>query len=282
MNKSYRIVWNHVRNCLMVVSETTKSRGKGAASKAVVETVAAAVMALGSAVPTGVGVVGALSSIDAQATAYNITTNTSTPLDLASGDSVDVATSGTISTDTAIGNEAVAASGISGVQWITNSGLIQRITPSAQQFRPTILISNSVLNGGIFNSGSIWGYTALQINHSTISGGLVNTGSIGSNGFRGVLVDYSSISGISNTGTIRPLHVSYSTIGGDFVNNGLIADDLVFSNSKIDGSILNTGKAFWSLTLQNTTVAGSVSNSGTIEGVVTLGGALVLGSFINS
>lgn len=49
MNKSYRIVWNKARNCLMVVAEFAASQGKGkSVGGAVIGAVAAAVMALGA------------------------------------------------------------------------------------------------------------------------------------------------------------------------------------------------------------------------------------------
>jgi hypothetical protein len=36
MNKTYRIVWNKTRNCLMVVGENAKSADKSAGTKKVV------------------------------------------------------------------------------------------------------------------------------------------------------------------------------------------------------------------------------------------------------
>ena len=48
MNKTYRIVWNKARNCLMVVGENAKSQGKGAGNKKpLVNAVTAALLALG-------------------------------------------------------------------------------------------------------------------------------------------------------------------------------------------------------------------------------------------
>jgi|TARA_B110000503_G_scaffold142265_1_gene238503 hypothetical protein len=48
MNKTYRIVYNKARNCLMVVGEDAKSQGKGAGNKKpLVNALTAALLALG-------------------------------------------------------------------------------------------------------------------------------------------------------------------------------------------------------------------------------------------
>ena len=48
MNKTYRIVWNKARNCLMVVGENAKSQGKGTGNKKpLVNAVTAALLTLG-------------------------------------------------------------------------------------------------------------------------------------------------------------------------------------------------------------------------------------------
>ena len=60
MNKTYRIIWNKARNCLMVVGENAKSQGKGTGNKKpLVNAVTAALLALGGSNAVAADVYGA-------------------------------------------------------------------------------------------------------------------------------------------------------------------------------------------------------------------------------
>ena len=277
MNKSYRIVWNHVRNCLMVVSEATKSRGKGAASKAVVETVAAALMALGVA--------------NAMATAITVPGTYASPygstISLANGDSLSILNNGTVALGGYL-NPAINVNGVNNIGFISNSG---SISIARHTNAPAVLLRNATVVGGVYNSGTIIATPAIAISNSTVAGGISNTGVLSysdGQGYGLAIANASIASGIVNSGNIYKLTIKTgSTVTGGIVNSasGLIAEQLSLTNASLSGGILNQGRIYWSLGLISSQVSGDINNTGSIEGgvgpAVSISGSTILGSFIN-
>ena len=130
MNKTYRIVWNKARNCLMVVGENAKSQGKGAGNKKpLVNAVTAALLALGGS--------------NAVAADILITTPTTTTQTLGSGQSILVDGSGTNTGSIIVSNTAISVLNGTSAGAITNSGTISSWVG--------IYAANSTLKGGINN-----------------------------------------------------------------------------------------------------------------------------------
>ena len=270
MNKTYRIVWNKARNCLMVVGENAKSQGKGAGNKKpLVNAVTAALLALGGS--------------NALAADILITTLTTTAQTLGSGQSILVDGSGTntgsIDTDSnaailvPIGTSAVA---------ITNSGSIGGLTYGIDATRST-------LTGSINNSGSISGGFGIYANQSTLTGGIDNTGSIsvGSGGFAGIAAGASTLTGgITNSGTISGgyygIYANSSTLTGGINNSGTISGGrygIHATQSSLEDGITNSGSISGSYGIvldSSSTLEGGITNSGSIIATATTGKAIVL------
>ena len=293
MNKTYRIVWNKARNCLMVVGENAKSQGKGAGNKKpLVNAVTAALLALGGS--------------NAVAADIIITTPTTTAQTLGSGQSILVdgispnAGSIIVSSSTAISvtngtsagaitNSGSISGGWTGIgAWssiltggITNTGTI---SGGAEGLA---IESGSTLSGGINNSGSIiatatTGKAIVLSTSSELNGGIINSGTI-SGALEGIGVYASNLSdGITNsvTGTIsggaEGLAIeSGSTLSGGINNSGSIiatainGKALKVSQSALSGGIQNTGEINGNsagLGIYQSEFLGSINNSGSITG----------------
>ncbi|BBU71526.1 hypothetical protein ICHIJ1_14450 [Fluviibacter phosphoraccumulans] len=298
MNKSYRIVWNKVRNCVMVVSETTKSHGKAGKTGAVVTTIAAAVMALGAASQT------------AQATDYVVPGGPvpsgyvyGSQLTMGTGDTLTVANNGSISANAI--NEAgvnllqvtagVLPSGIS----ILNEGSIYGSLHG-------ISVANSTVAGYISNSGTITGGlgVALYFNDSSI-GGIVNAGYAGSGAYAINLGVNNYISGGINNLAGATLYASgpaginvgsRNTIDGGITNSGnIIADQGIVIGSTfgllpvlINGDIVSNANATivapnGAINVANATIVGSIINAGVIAGPgIALNSVSLSGGIYNS
>lgn len=291
MNKSYRIVWNRVRNCLMVVSETTKSCGKaGNSSVAVVASVAAAVMAI------GVG--------EAQATNTDYVIPSSshgythgTTLDLQTGDTLHVESNGSVGGNV---TNAVTASGVVLSNTVTGTSLSILNEGSITANSTAVLLQASTVIGGISNSGiirAVSNNTAFKLFNSTISGGITNSGSIFGASHAGVSFIHSALSGgIVNSGSIAGGNwgislINGSSLSGGLSNSGTIQGDAQFgigvSQSALSGGISNSGVITSSgvngvgITVVLGTLSGGVTNSGTVQGgkngVLITGGSLAGG-----
>ena len=261
MNKTYRIVWNKARNCLMVVGENAKSQGKGAGNKKpLVNAVTAALLALGGS--------------NAVADDITITGTVTTTQTLRSGQSILVDGSGTntgsIDTDSnaailvPIGTSAVA---------ITNSGSILGLTYG-------IYARSSTLTGGITNTGTISGSSGgIFANQSTLTGGINNSDSIsvGSGGFAGIAAGASTLTGgITNSGTISGgyygIYANSSTLTGGINNSGMISGGLYgihATQSSLEDGITNSGSISGSYGIvldSSSTLTGGITNSGSISG----------------
>ncbi len=295
MNKSYRIVWNRLRNCLMVVSEAAKSQGKSGGKKAaVVGAVSAAIMGIGGqsalllntlatsgvatmAQPAIVGgaVVAAglgLMASPVQATTTIISTLVTMPVILSNGDSLLVTNTGTISV-TATGSNAVYIPNGNTVNFINNSG-------SVAGGWAGIKVQQSTLSGGTSNSGSVAGgyIGVLYTSQSSLNGGFANTGSI-NGGWDGIVFEKQSnlSGGIVNSGRIeginnRGINVEQSSLSGGLDNSGYIVGSgkgvSVFQSSLDDG-IANSGSIVGGgtgINLQSTNLNGGITNTGSIAG----------------
>lgn len=242
MNKSYQIVWNHARNCLMAVSEVCKSRGKSASSKKIViASVAVAVIAL------GVG--------QAMAATIDISSSSTVARNLNAGDALIVESGGSLTT----GGNAVSVNGVvstgvvsgSAISGANGSSIFNAGTISSNNFG--VYVYNSTIVGSIVNNGTIQSNStnALSLSYNTtLTGGITNTGSILGLGGNGILFEGLSIpGGIINTGTI-------SGTGSDgLLNFGTI--------SYITNTGAITGPAF----------AAGINNFGTITTLNNLQGA---------
>ena len=281
MNKTYRIVWNKARNCLMVVGENAKSQGKGAGNKKpLVNAVTAALLALGGS--------------NAVAADILITTPTKTAQTLGSGQSILVDGSGT-NTGSIItaSNTAISVPIGTSAGAITNSGTI------TGNYRG-IVANQSAFTGGITNSGLISGTSDAGIwltDSSTLTGAINNSGTI-SGGINGIVANRSTLTGgIDNSGTISGNYLgivaSNSTLTGSITNSGTIKSDyygIVASNSTLKGGITNSGSisggGYYGIAAVGSTLKGGITNSGSISGGGYYGiaavGSTLEGGIINS
>jgi hypothetical protein len=225
MNRIYRLVFSKSLGALVAVSEITKGKGKGGGKSSVVGAVVsaatlAATLAIGenalaqSACPPEIN--GAYASC-------TIPT-----------DGVVIGSPGNISgADYAL---TLTSGGIAGA--VSNAGtLIGNLTAIR-------ITSNSVLNGGIINNGSIFGADGSGIDvggGSTVTGGIANiTGGIISGNSVGISIRSGStiLGGITNI-------VSSSTILSGITNGGVIigadAGISITANSVVSNDITNTG-----------------------------------------
>ncbi len=242
MNKSYRVVWNHVRNCLMVVSEATKSHGKGGATKAaVVVSTAAAVLALGASEAAATDYV--LPS--SQYPAYDVT------LGLNNGDSLAIATNGSVGGAVPNGvfangfnTQPLTLGTVSGTPYsISNAGTISGVDRG-------IFLSRSTLAGGIANAGSIAGgsIAGILISNSSVAGDLVNVGTVQGGAAPAIEINGSEIrGGITNAGLItsistRLITLVATSISGGIRNEGSLLGALIIrSGTNITGGLSNLG-----------------------------------------
>ena len=258
MNKTYRIVWNKARNCLMVVGENAKSQGKGAGNKKpLVNAVTAALLALGGS--------------NAVAADIIITTPTTTAQTLGSGQSILVdgispnAGSIIVSSSTAISVTNGTSAGA-----ITNSGTISGSSLG-------IYASSSTLTGGITNSGSISdGTFGILASSSTLMGGITNSGLI-SGGTYGIRADQSTLTGgINNSDSISGrygIYAKQSTLTGGITNSDSISGGSggVYAYASIlEDGITNSGSIsggyYGGIYASSSALTGGITNSGSISG----------------
>jgi outer membrane autotransporter protein len=276
MNKTYRIIWNKARNCLMVVGENSKSQGKGASNKKpLVTAVTAALLALG-----GSTALAKIMTVNPMASDILITTPTTDQVVLDNDQSIFVDGSGINTGSIVVGGSAILVPNGTSAGAITNSGTISGGTYG-------INADHSTLTGGITNSGSIsGGYSGILMDQSSVSGGLYNTGSITGGQF-GMIVGNSTLVGdISNLGFITGstatgfydtgsagLHLLNTSLLGAILNEGQIVSTgeagVLFDGSTISAGIVNSGTIIGGLTgtvAYRSTLTGSINNSGLISG----------------
>ena len=258
MNKTYRIVWNKARNCLMVVGENAKSQGKGAGNKkTLVNAVTAALLALG-----GSNAVADDITITTPTTDKVFLYNQSILVDGSGTNTGSIITSNNTAILVPIGTSAVA---------ITNSGTIRGLSHGIYANQ------SSTLTGGITNSGSIsGGSSGIYASGSTLTGGITNSGSI-RGGFAGIYAQSSSTltGGITNSGSISGnygIFANQYTLEDGIINSGSISGGtygIRAVQSTLTGGITNSGlisgKAAISLN-QFSTLTGGITNSGLISG----------------
>ncbi|BEI35272.1 hypothetical protein PHIN6_07900 [Polynucleobacter sp. HIN6] len=146
--------------------------------------------------------------------------------------------------------------------------------------------SYSQIDGGITNAGLIQGAVdgAIYIANSIISGGLSNTGTIGGvvpgSGNDGLYLYSSALNGgIQNSGVIagvnNGIYVGSSLIDGGITNSGLIQgtsqSGILFSYSSLLGGIINEAGGTIAgnshgISLLGATVSEGITNSGLIQG----------------
>lgn len=279
MNRSYSLVWNSARNCLIVASETAKSKSKSSETKKIaLDAIAAAAMLM--CVPH----VQAVTYWD-PITDYNYIVD-GTPLHPSINDelaalnvsvgSLIVINDGSITGDGA-GSDAVTVDGSALSGNITNSGSISGLGSG-------ISISNSSVAAGIANSGSIRvGATGIRLVSSSLNGVIANSGTISGGGIDSgiVLIGGSSLNGgIINSGVISGgvsgdgILLGLSSIIGSVSNSGSIVGDYIgvaLGNvSSISDGIQNNGMISGGdtgISLRSSSlVAGGIRNSGVISG----------------
>ena len=253
LNHTYRLIWSHVQQALVVIAETGKGRGKrGSRSKAVAGSVLAAL--------------GMLAQIDAQAACGTISTTTTI-----SGSVTDTCSLAGGTYDLVISNTG-SITGFGGLQIfgtyivdgnIVNNGRIAVDSPMAYYN------NSGTLTGMLSNSGVMSSYdVAISNGYGDIGGGIINSGTISSTmsgSAPAIFNAYGTIAGIVNSGTIVGSsqginnHAS-GTITHGISNSGTIAGSVGISNAGIisgDIGISNSG-----------TISGGISNSGLIAGVI--------------
>lgn len=226
---------------------------------------------------------------------------------IATGSSINGAltNSGTISVQQ---DRAIGVSGSFITQGITNTGTINIQDGSADE-AAIYLRAGAVVSGGIYNlqtgttggvilaQGSASNLAGIYIESSTLNGGIVNTGTIfgesGSEAAYGIAVLNGGIlnDGITNHGTIKALGtgsspaaitISSATINGGITNTGLIYGGefgagsggstgygIFIYSGTLNGGIVNSGTIFGAndgINVYNGTLSGGITNSGTIIG----------------
>lgn len=313
MNKSYRIVWNRVRNCLMVVSETTKSQGKAGATKAaVVSAVAAAVMGIGAADANAATIVisGTVNSTQVLSTNDSLDVQGGGKVNASSGpgatvsnvtaDFINVSAGGSISAASAglLFNQGTLSGGIKNSGFIAGGGVNAGVD-----------IGASVISGGLSNSGTITSsFVGLNIwNGSVVNGSISNSdliqGGSSANFYSGIRLSTGSVingnivnsisgsifgkTGIRLAGTQSVFGAA--TVNGSIINNGLIQGNnsgiSLQLQALVGGSIVNNGSisALNGLYINGSSVGGDIANTGTISagntgfGIMssTIGGSIV-------
>lgn len=289
MNKIYRTVWSHARQCMVVASETTRGRSKTSCSrKIIVEAVAAAVLALGAG-----QTMAAPCAINSQI----VSGAQSGPCEILSGQSLT--NNGTISgTDVSGIQNGASASGIGSV---INAGLISVTTtnPSAHAGIKLLGVSMSGnivnTNTGVISAGGNMMADILVSDTSIIAGGITNSGSL--QGAVGISVLGSSVSnGIKNNNLINVANTGISVVGSSILTGGIINSGSITAqtsgisvdgDSSVDRIINGTGASIQSngsasssagiyVSGSNTAVTAGITNSGTINADVA--GISILGS----
>jgi hypothetical protein len=179
MNKTYRIVWNKARNCLMVVGENAKSQSKSAGSKKpLVNAVTAALLTLGGS--------------NAVATDIIISTPTTTAQTLGSGQGILVDGVAPNTGSIIVSNTAIYVPNATTASSIINSGTISGGYYGIAAFRSSTL-SDGITNSGLISGGSSGGAGISAARSSTFTGGINNTGSI--SGDYGISANQSALEG---------------------------------------------------------------------------------------
>jgi outer membrane autotransporter protein len=271
MNKTYRIIWNKARNCLMVVGENAKSQGKGAGNKkTLVTAVTAALLAL-----SGSNALAAMLG-NPMAADILITTPTTDPVNLDNGQSIFVDGSGTNTGRIVVGGSAISILNGTSAGAITNSGTISGGWSGIYAYQST-------LTGGINNTGSIsGGIDGISVYASNLSDGITNSvnGTI-SGGEDGLAIKSGSTlsGGIYNSGSIiataingKAIVLSTSELNGGITNSGTISGGsvgIIALNSTLTGGINNSGSisgGYVGIGSVNSTLSDGINNSGSISG----------------
>jgi hypothetical protein len=162
MNRAFRIVWNEARQCFMVASELTKSRGKASSSgvrKVVADALVAAALTLG----LGSAAWGATTTVS---TYRNVGVN------LPSGNSLEVTNLGTLAPPYPPYSAAVMATHGPTVGFIRNEGTISNNIVGVY-VGPTLFNHGGIgptVQYGLTNSGFINGpYTGVAVVGSGIN-----------------------------------------------------------------------------------------------------------------
>jgi outer membrane autotransporter protein len=152
--------------------------------------------------------------------------------------------------------------------------------------RSAIFIGNSILTGGVRNSGTInsAGGSAILLSSSNIAGAISNTGTI--NGDIQLASSSAVAGGITNSGTINGgISLEYSGVAGGITNSGAVLGAINVVYSSVDNGITNSDTGtITELYLSGSTVTNGISNAGTITGgsqEVTLYSSSVSGGIIN-
>lgn len=303
MNKIYRVVWNNLRRCLMVVSEQTKSNGKTPATSVIQvrHSVAAALVALGAGSANA-----NLIEIPGSPYVYDTT------LVLNTGDSLNVAANGSVGGavatavrvfpqifgDYAFGSITNSGTLIGNYAGISiNSNMLPNPNDGKWYLDPSVVLGDIVNIGGRgFISGRSVG---VVVAGSTVVGMVLNAGTI-QGGLTGIYAFNSSLeSNIVNVGVIRGavsgLALSASDIGYGILNvyiknfgsiSGRTALSLV-NGSNLTGSIINDGFLLadaFGLQIAQSTVSGDVLNQGLISAktAISLSHSSVSGGITNT
>lgn len=280
MNKSYRVVWNEVRNCLMVVGDHARSRGKPHATRTAL---AAAVSAL----------------FMLPGTALAVCTNT-TPVSTAlteqqcyGDENVTVQNTGSIIVNSTSGNVTAAyVSASPYTSTFTNSGTISGIAGTGYSARAYGLYFDSEFSGTLTNSGTINGTSSAGSNYAQayglyvsgdLSGAMSNLGSLSGNaagnssgyGYGLYISD-----GISGTGSLT----NSGTISGTATGGGSGARAYgIYVGDGVDGSLTNTssgtiraeatssGGQAYAYGVSAGSLSGFMSNAGNINAIASNG-----------
>ena len=302
----HRVIWSESRGAFIVTGENAKAKGKPGSTRTGIAS--AVVLALAAMTATPVMATTLVWSA-ANANIVNAASSAISDGIIANGNfSGSISNSGTISgsqhgiymyyntvTGDIVNSGTISGTYAEGIK----IGFFGATSPSVLQGRivnsgeisglHNALYLNKAEVGGITNSGAIlnaatiytnnYYYYALDIQWSNVLESISNSGTISGDG--GILLNMSSLAGITNSGLIssdkRGLAINYSTVSGRIVNNDTISSgrtgisiNASNSHSSSIGGITNNGtitssrnSAIGIYTVSN---IGDISNAGTISG----------------
>lgn len=275
MNKSHRVIWSRVRNCFVVASEKTKTRGKPSTTRTAI---AAAVAALFLA--------------PGMASAFPCAGPTPVDTALTSGQcysdqNVTISSSGSVVVNGPGSSRAVYVSANPYTGTFINNGTISVGAPSSQTSRYGVYFGNGIgAAGKIVNSGTISAASPSGASNTTqynygiyvgneLAGTLTNSGTISANTVvlnsdayaYGVYVDGVLSGAINNSGNIHATAMSatYAYANGVYVGSDLTGK--LTNSGTIRATAASSGNAQAYGVIVNGDLAGTLENtaSGTIR-----------------
>jgi uncharacterized protein with beta-barrel porin domain len=305
MNKAYRVVWSQVRNCFVVASEKTKTKGKPSTTRTAIAAAVAALF-LAPGIASAVGCFGttpvSTTLTDPQCyTDVNVTVNSTGSIAVTNANTAAYVSLVAPYTSTFTNNGTISAintthmngswygayfnNGIAAAGKLTNSGNITvDIGPSGWAYGSGVYINGDVA-GTLTNSGHITASViqnssgsayAYGINVNSISGTLTNSGTISATAKAGA--DSAFAYGVSVGGNLSGSLINSGTISAtaNAYSSSYAQAYGVYVDGDLSGTLTNSGtiSATATNTYSYTAYAHGVYVSGDLSGTLTNSGTI--------